>query len=145
MKNIKERIRTIYKEFGGDIDDDNNNNNNGNSNSENNDKDMTLDEVLGALKSLNDKVESAGEGFIKQFKEKYGVPDSAELLQAFQEGFLTLTTNAEMEVLMKYGITSDVFSRNIMKYQESPLITKAIHDMQFSQQRLLLSNGIQFQ
>lgn len=83
---ITKRIRIIYKEFGGDIDEDGNAiSNNGES------KDYSLEEAIELMKSLSTKMLDSTDSFAEDFKENYGVPSTMDEMNQFQEGLLAIT------------------------------------------------------
>ena len=136
LQDITQKIRTIYKQFGGDIDGDD-----ALQESEKC-KNMTVDQALELLNALNEKVLLSTDGFIVKFKNEYGVPTSQELFMAFNQGLTTIIAGAEEEVVSRAGISSNDFQQLIMKFQESPLVRQAIGSMQENQQMLLFKHGI---
>ena len=139
LKDISQKIRKIYKQFGGELDNDESNVNVPQSEKS---KNMNVDDVLEILNALNDKIMMASDGFITKFKEEYGIPNSEMLSGIFNQGLMTIASSAEEAVLSNAGITSEEFQQVVLKFQEAPLINRAISSMQETQHKLLLKHGL---
>lgn len=138
LQDISQKIRKIYKQFGGQLDNESNDNIPQSEKS----KSMNVDDVLEILNALNDKIMTASDGFITKFKEEYGIPNSEMLSGIFNQGLMTIASSAEEAVLSSAGVTSEEFQQVVLKFQEAPLINRAILSMQETQHKLLLKHGL---
>jgi hypothetical protein len=84
IKEITSKIKKMYGEFGGDVDE-------GDQGAVERKKTLSLDDIVEVIQTLSDRVGAATDAFVTAFKKQYGHPNSAELLNLFQEGMIKMT------------------------------------------------------
>lgn len=137
---IYTRIRLIYKEFGGDCGED------GEvlaGKEQEGADEITHDMIILVLQKLAERMNAVTLGFIHQFKEQYGSPNSPTVQAAFQQGMLSLSEEAEKAVLAEFGISPLAFQQALLRNQDSQEIGEVIMKMQIQNQKLLMQNGIE--
>jgi hypothetical protein len=97
------------------------------------------------LSVLADKMITNTEMYILTFKEKYGIPSTAQEFEMFQQGLMVITEGVEKQLLEEHGLDQSDFQQLLMKQSESPKIQRIFMEMQYRNQIILQSNGIQMQ
>jgi hypothetical protein len=54
-------------------------------------RDLTLEEVIGVLQTLSDKVGEATDRYAEDFKSQYGLPNNQTLMMQFQQGMMEMS------------------------------------------------------
>lgn len=89
IQEITSKIQQMHKQFGGT------NDGSGDSNSaggeEVSGRDLTLEEVVGVLQTLSDKVGEATDNFVETFKSQHGLPNNQTLMMQFQQGMMEMS------------------------------------------------------
>mmetsp|Transcript_16556 Transcript_16556/g.15898 ORF Transcript_16556/g.15898 Transcript_16556/m.15898 type:complete len:149 (+) Transcript_16556:42-488(+) len=108
-------------------------------------KTLTEREVLNCLEILAERMISHTDSFALEFIRTYGIPNSPDLIDAFQSGMAKLSEEAEKIVLKKLLISPLEFQSTVTKLRQngSPKIENAIRKMQIDNQARLKVHGIQ--
>jgi hypothetical protein len=87
LKELSNKIRLIYREFGGEVEADAGDGLEPPAPT----REISLDVVIRILQMLDEKMSANIEAYIEAFKEKYGLPNSQDLVDAFQQGMMALS------------------------------------------------------
>jgi hypothetical protein len=159
LSEICQKIRLIYKEFGGELDGGEESSDmgagvgssgaageKGTGSSGGSGKDVSLNDVLEILTVLSEKIGGLTEEYVAEFIEQHGLPNGdAELTQRFQMGMMALSEQAEKVVLEEFAISITEFQQAVMANQASPAIQQKIMEMQFENQQRMMQQGIKMQ
>jgi hypothetical protein len=98
LKEIISKIQLMHKQFGGVNDGSFINTSSSSSSSSSavqagggSDRALSLPDLISLLQTLTGKVSSATDEFIIDFKERYGLPKTQDLMQKFEEGMMRLS------------------------------------------------------
>jgi hypothetical protein len=158
LSEICQKIRLIYKEFGGELDagDEGDGAGASASNSDSSEKgaasssasggEIALSDVLEILTVLSEKIGSLTDEYVGVFVEQHGLPNGdAELMQSFQMGMMSLSEQAEQAVLEEFGVSVAEFQQAVVRNQASPAIQQKIMEMQIDNQQRMMQRGIAVQ
>ncbi len=146
LREICERIRMIYKEFGGEIDSEDKENNDFN-------EEIPLETIVAMLKSIGGKMSDETESFVQDFKAEYGVPDSRSDIEIFQGKLMELSerynfckivksccyyfkiglfcfSRVESEVVESFSVSQINFQKCLQKHASNSMIQHLIQNLQ---------------
>jgi hypothetical protein len=137
LNDITFQIKTLYKEFGGDIDepiDQTNNDSNGNSNLSNSceSRELSLEEVVNLLTLLGDRMNELTSPYCEEYTTSKGIPNTPQKMEEFQMGMMSITEQCEENLLIENNVNRKDFQNSIMLHQNSMEIATAIYKMQVS-------------
>jgi hypothetical protein len=174
IKEICDRIKLIYKEFGGDIDDEDDeeeeendevdvDNENQNTNNINEDGEtiiteqsssttnkkkinaaITHDQVVEMLEVIVTEMTRMTEQFVSQYVAMHGPPDNRAELEAFHMQYITLSEQVETAVTDRFGVTSLKFQKALQNYSSSSDIQQIILKLQQLNIMAMAEHGIDF-
>ena len=91
LKEAGKKIRLIYKEFGGEVEESADFEVDQTGASQRSSVNLGVKEIVGVLNSIGEKMSNATDGYIETFVQTYGSPNSPELLESFQTGMIALS------------------------------------------------------
>lgn len=139
LKDISDRIRTIYREFGGAIEEDA-----GEANAAP-PKEIDSRQFMALLNDLTGQLIEHTQQYVVAYVEEHGVPASMDTMEKFQHGLLSLTEGVEKALLDENGLTQMDFQSTLMKHQHSPEVQEIFIRMQRENERVMTENGIRMQ
>eukprot|EP00595_Chromulina_sp_UTEXLB2642_P003552 CAMPEP_0196765816 /NCGR_PEP_ID=MMETSP1095-20130614/13467_1 /TAXON_ID=96789 ORGANISM="Chromulina nebulosa, Strain UTEXLB2642" /NCGR_SAMPLE_ID=MMETSP1095 /ASSEMBLY_ACC=CAM_ASM_000446 /LENGTH=202 /DNA_ID=CAMNT_0042124709 /DNA_START=130 /DNA_END=735 /DNA_ORIENTATION=- len=116
---IKRKVRAIYTQFGGELEEDDE------AVVVEKPKDVPLNVIINAINAISDLMDSKMDEYIETFKSKYGVPTDMQTFEAFQRGMISLSEDSEKIVLEQLDITNKDFETSVVKHQENQTLQYA--------------------
>lgn len=135
---IVRQIKSVYKQFGGDVVDDEEPESESNQNM----KDLSLEELLLLLNKLSSEMKVNTDKYAQKFVEDNGPPSNHKMVEQFHLGLLQLTEGIEKKIIEGEGLTTKSFQVILMQYQESPAVQQTFMSMQADNQQILMKHGI---
>ena len=132
IKEIADRIKLIYKEFGGEIDDEDDEDENDDilpttengqvidtSSKKKNNGAVTHEQVVEVLESIVTDMTEMTDQYCSQYVATYGAPSTMAELQAFQVQYLTLSEQIETNAAERFNVPLLKFQKALNTYTTS--------------------------
>jgi len=135
LAEISDKIKSIYKEFGGDVEVDA-------PEASEAAQGLSEDNVVELMQGLSDKMAYNTDIFCSQFIENFGAPTTIQGMEQFQMGLMQIADGAEKELLGSHGLSQQDFQAILMQYQSNRKIIEIFTSMQYDNKRILAKHGI---
>jgi len=137
LAEMQERIRLLYKAFGGDMPEAENEAEAGDLDS----KELGLETVLTMLQSLGEHLYQQTDEYCKEFINTHGRP-TADNMALFQEGLVEISGIAEKDMLKEHKTSPMAFQKAVIKNQQSKEVVQMIMALQQQNAHIVHSHGI---
>ena len=157
LKEASDRIKLIYKEFGGDVDDDDDDEEEetvdldvdgsakeSKSTTTKKNAAVTHDQVLEILQTIGVEMSRVTEQYVSQYVATYGAPKDRAEMETFQMQILTISERIESEVTERYGVPLLKFQKALQKNADSMQVQQMIMKLQELNILCMQQNGIDF-